>query len=122
MDKWEAERLYDSGKEPTVAKLIEYDEENERLKRKIAQLEKDSKNSSKPPSSDNPRDKNAKQETQKSENKKRKPGGQPGHKGNNRKLIPVEEVDDVFHYYPGQCERCGKILPQGSPTSLAVSS
>ena len=113
MDKPEAERLYDSGKGPTVAKLLEYDEETERLKRKIAQLERDSKNSSKPPSSDNPQDKNPKKESQKNHNPKgRKPGGQPGHKGNNRKLIPVEEVDDIAHYYPGQCEGCGKILPQ----------
>ena len=31
-----AERLYDSGKEPTVSKLLEYDAENEELKEKVA--------------------------------------------------------------------------------------
>jgi len=38
VDRRMAEKLYDSGKEPTVAKLLEYDTENERLKSKIAQL------------------------------------------------------------------------------------
>ena len=42
MDRLGAERLYDSGKEPTVAKLLEYDAENTRLKNKIAQLENES--------------------------------------------------------------------------------
>ena len=54
MDKPEAERLYDSGKDPTVGKLLELDEENKTLKAKIAALSTDSTNSSKPPSSDGP--------------------------------------------------------------------
>ncbi len=110
MDKQAAENLYDSGKEPTVAKLLEYDAETEKLKRKIAQLEKDSTNSSKPPSSDNPQDKNQQPNTD--NQKKRKPGGQPGHKGSMRELIPVEEVDNLVHYYPEKCNNCGKALPQ----------
>ena len=110
MDKQAAENLYDSGKEPTVAKLLEYDAETEKLKRKIAQLEKNSTNSSKPPSSDNPQDKNQQPKTDNKE--KRKPGGQPGHKGSMRELIPVEEVDNLVHYYPEKCNNCGKALPQ----------
>jgi hypothetical protein len=110
MDKQAAENLYDSGKEPTVAKLLEYDAETEKLKRKIAQLEKDSTNSSKPPSSDNPQDKNQQPNTDNKE--KRKPGGQPGHKGSMRELIPVEEVDNLVHYYPEECNNCCKALPQ----------
>jgi len=112
VDRRAAEKLYDSGKEPTVAKLLEYDEENEKLKRKIAQLKKNSTDSSKPPSSDNPQDKNQQPKTDNDNNKKRKPGGQPGHKGSMRELIPVEETDDVVHYYPEKCENCGKALPQ----------
>ena len=84
MDKPEAERLYDSGKEPTVEKLLEYDAEVKSLKEKIAQWERDSRNSSKPPSSDRypvkPKGKGSKG--------KRRPGGQPQHKGVNRELIP----------------------------------
>jgi hypothetical protein len=112
VDRRVAEKLYDSGKEPTVAKLLEYDEENEKLKREVAQLKKNSTDSSKPPSSDNPRDKNQQPKTDNGNNKKRKPGGQPGHKGSMRELIPVEEVDDVVHFYPEKCENCGKALPQ----------
>ncbi len=113
MDKRAAEKLYDSGKEPTVAKLLEYDEENKELKRKIAQLEKNSTNSSKPPSSDSPQDRKPRPDAENGDNrKKRKPGGQPGHKGSHRKLTPVEEVDNLIHYYPEQCDNCGKALPQ----------
>jgi transposase len=117
VDRRAAEKLYDSGKEPTVAKLLEYDEENEKLKRKIAQLKKNSTDSSKPPSSDNSRDKNQQPKTDNANNKKRKPGGQPGHKGSMRELIPVEEADDVLHYYPEKCENCGKALPQDETTN-----
>lgn len=119
MDRWAAEKLYDSGKEPTVSKLLEYDADNKELKLKIAQLEKNSTNSSKPPSSDNPQDKNQNPETKNSSNpKKRKPGGQPGHKGTNRELIPVEEVDDLIHYYPEKCENCGKTLTQDETANV----
>ena len=84
MDRQQAEILYDSGKQPTVAKLLEYDAENNQLKKKIAQLEKNSRTSSKPPSSDGPQDKEPKSETQKKNSQKRKAGGQPGHKGTHR--------------------------------------
>ena len=114
MDRRGAERLYDSGKEPTVTKLLEYDAENTRLKKKIAQLEKNSTNSSKPPSSDNPQDKKEKSKSENgNDSRKRRPGGQPGHKGTKRELIPVEEVNNLIHYYPEQCGRCGKDFPQG---------
>jgi hypothetical protein len=39
VDRQQAEILYDSGKQPTVAKLLEYDAQNNQLKKKIAQLE-----------------------------------------------------------------------------------
>ncbi len=112
MNRQEAEILYNSGKEPTVIKLLEYDAENKQFKKKIAQLEKNSKTSSKPPSSDGPQDKDLKPETQKKDPAKRKPGGQHGHKGTCRKLIPVEDVDEIIPYYPDRCEGCGKQLPQ----------
>lgn len=113
MDKLEAQKLYDSGKEPTVAKLLEYDAENTQLKKKIAQLEKNSTNSSKPPSSDNRCEKKEKS-TGKHGNgsRRRRPGGQPGHQGTKRHLIAVEEVDDLIHYYPKRCAGCGKRLAQ----------
>jgi len=60
MNKHEADILYASGKGPAVARLLEYDAENRQLKKTIAQMEKNSKDSSKPPSSDKPEDKDPK--------------------------------------------------------------
>jgi transposase len=37
----------------------------------------------------------------------RKPGGQPGHKGHFRQLLPVEQVDEVVKHGPAQCRHCG---------------
>jgi transposase len=64
-----------------------------RLENKIAQLEKNSSNSSKPPSSDiiNPQPANKKK-------KKRKIGGQMGHPKYNRALFEADEIDrTVIH-------------------------
>jgi transposase len=118
MNRREAARLYRSGEEPTVAKLLEYDEkinrlddEIQNLKNRIAQLEKNSNNSSCPPSSDKPEDKAARL-AEKRKKSGRNPGGQPGHKGCKRNLVPIEEVDKVIHLYPRRCEACSRFLPQ----------
>jgi len=66
-----------------------------------AQLAKDSTNSSKPPSSDPPG-----VERPKAPPSGRKPGGQPGHKGHRRELIPVEEVDERHDLKPERCGGC----------------
>ena len=96
MDKRQAEVLYDSGKEPTVEKLLEYDKETKELKERIARLEIDSQNSSKPPSTDNPRQREQRKQNSDKKNSGRKPGGQPGHKGTNRQLIPVTNAMTAF--------------------------
>lgn len=74
------------------------------LERKIALLTRDSSNSSKPPSSDGPGKKPKLQRPKKS--RKRNPGGQPGHKGTRRELVPIEEVDHVEEVLPEACETC----------------
>lgn len=56
MARREAEDLYASGKEPTVARLLHLDAENKQLKEELIKLERNSQNSSKPPSSDNPKE------------------------------------------------------------------
>jgi transposase len=74
----------------------------------IAQLQekagKNSRNSSKPPSTDSPRDK-----TQYSEKKKsgRKKGAQPGHKRNERVLFPPEALRASRDVLPSACVHCG---------------
>ncbi|WP_040335268.1 DUF6444 domain-containing protein [Candidatus Magnetobacterium casense] len=79
-------------------------------KEKIASLEKNSQNSSKPPSTDG--FKGGKDKEQKVNKSKRKAGGQPGHKGSNREMLPPEEVDHIVDIYPERCQCCNEALPQ----------
>jgi len=114
MDKPEAERLYDSGKDPTVGKLLELDEECKTLKAKIAALSTDSTNSSKPSSSDGP---GVNKKSKKPSRRKR--GGQIGHKGTKRALLPEAEMDHIQNIYPQTCEECGKTLPPNESAELS---
>jgi transposase len=86
----------------------------EELERKNALLTTDSSNSSKPPSSDGPQTKLRPRPAQKS--RKRKPGGQPGHKGTKRALIPTEQAKEVIPVFPDACCHCGAVLePEPAP-------
>jgi transposase len=40
----------------------------------------------------------------------RRPGGQPGHEGQTRALLPVEEVDVIIPVTPTRCSRCQQPL------------
>lgn len=112
MDIREAELIYEAGKETVVKTLLElhsriesHSQQISILEKKIASLSSNSTNSSKPPSSDGP-------QVTKPKRKKssRSPGGQKGHKGKKRELLPVEEMDDVFHHYPKVCAKCSAHL------------
>ncbi len=116
VDRREAEDLYASGKEPTVARLLHLDAENKQLKEELIKLERNSQNSSKPPSSDNPKERY--QKDTRHNKGKRRAGGQPGHEGTYRQLIPVEEVDKVIPLYPETCECCGKKLPKDKKAQI----
>ncbi|MBF0344135.1 MAG: IS66 family transposase, partial [Nitrospirae bacterium] len=61
-------------------------------------MDKNSQNSSKPPSTDHFKGNKEKEKSGKS--KRRKAGGQPGHKGTARELVPVEDVDHIIDIYP----------------------
>jgi len=115
MDRPQAEQLYDSGKEKTVEKLLELDTENKGLKEKVAQLEKNSHDSSKPPSSDRPCDRPPQSKNKYSQQSNRsghRPGGQKGHQGKNRPLVGEDEVNEFKHYYASHCKNCNKELAQ----------
>ena len=75
------------------------------LKERLGQ---NSRNSSKPPSSDSPRDKPKKKKRGK---KKRKRGGQKGHKGHHRVRLPESQVE-ICDHYPPECENCWEPLPE----------
>ena len=99
--------------ESLVAGYAQFREELERATRRIRQLEallnRDSKNSHKPPSSDAPSGKKRKP-TEKPAGEKRKPGGQLGHEGKNRPLLPPDQVQQIVVHLPDECEGCKAAL------------
>lgn len=50
--------------------------------------------------------------------KKRKRGGQKGHKRHQRTLVPIENCDDVYSLHPTECRRCGKQLAGDDPEPI----
>lgn len=103
MNRQEAERIYDSGREAVIEKLMSISAHIRKLEQNILRLSQNSANSSRPPSSDPPGMKKAKKKTKST----RRQGGQPGHKGKNRKLLPVEAMDKIHDIFPERCELCG---------------
>jgi transposase len=77
------------------------------LKARIAVLEKNSANSSKPPSSDIVKPPKPKKDKQR---RKRKIGAQPGHKQHLRKPLAPELVDEVIKLELTDCPDCGHPL------------
>jgi transposase len=75
------------------------------------QLSQTSRNSSCPPSSDPPHS-----ERPRRPRSQRRRGGQPGHPGATRTLIPVEDVDEVVALKPEQCTYCQTPLSGDDPT------
>jgi len=103
MDRKEAERIYDAGREAVIEALLSFDARIRELERIVASLTRNSSNSSRPPSSDPPGI--AKKRKKPS---RRKQGGQPGHKGKKRELLPPEEMDEIHDIFPGHCQCCNR--------------
>src|SRR2546427_13256923 len=76
-----------------------------------AQLQQTSQNSSRPPSSDPPQ-----HQRRRRPRGKRRRGGQPGHPGHTRTLLPVNEVDAVGGIKPEECPQCHAPLSGDDPT------
>src|SRR5882724_7669221 len=75
------------------------------------QLNQTSRNSSRPPSSDPPSSPRPKRPRS-----QRRRGGQPGHPGQTRTLVPVADVDEVVVLKPEQCSGCHAPLSGDDPT------
>lgn len=118
MDRAQAEKIYNSGKEAVISKLLELSSEIEILKHIIVALEgrikklenkqaKDSHNSSKPPSGDGFK----KQKKTKSQRKKtnRKVGGQNGHQGYTLQMVEDPDHTEKCHIEKQNCD-CGRSL------------
>ena len=92
--------------------------ENTELKAENAELKArftgNSRNSSRPPSSDPPWEKLRKTRGKKNAPKRLR-GGQPGHRGHRREPLPPEQVDCIEHHRPARCPRCGASLSGADP-------
>jgi len=90
-------------------KIAERDKKIADLERQLAARRQNSTNSSKPPSSDGlagePRVRGRRKRS------RRKPGGQKGHPGAHRPLVPPEQVDHIEDVLPEQCGHCHQALP-----------
>lgn len=94
-----------------VLALVErYDQTIAGLEQRIADLEarlaQNSRNSSRPPSSDPPTVKRSPPRQPSG----RKRGGQPGHVRHQRPLVPLDQVQDIIICKPPACRRCGGTL------------
>ena len=79
----------------------------EQVRELEARLGQDSSNSSRPPSSDPPQ-----AACPKAPPSGRKRGGQPGHRGSFRALLPVEQVDAIIVVAPEGCRHCAQPFPE----------
>jgi len=115
--------------DPRDQRIAELEAENAAQKTRIAELERkveeltqmvlmlkerldrNSGNSSNPPSSDSPSQK-AERHGKGATGGKR--GGQPGHLGSKRELLPKEQVNEFKPLFPAECENCFSPLPETS--------
>ncbi len=119
MERAEAEAIYDAGRETVVAVLLRMDEQIQRLTKQVEmqgeeiaelkrRLNRNSQNSSVPPS----QDPSHAPERKRPDPSGRPQGAQPGHKGKGRKLLPAEAVDRVVDHWPMRCA-CGRCFAAG---------
>ena len=91
--------------------LAEKQRQIEDLQRQLAARQRNSTTTSKPPSSDGLA---GRQRVRgRPHRSKRKPGGQRGHRGHHRPLVPSPQVSAIEVVLPEQCCHCGASLPQG---------
>ena len=103
---------------PTVRALVgQLITQLETLSARVTQLEeqmgRSSRNSSKPPSSDGSGFKPTGKGNSKASGRKR--GGQEGHPGAGRNLLPSEQCKDLIPHHPSHCRSCGEPLRGDDP-------
>jgi transposase len=122
VERSEAEAVYEQGRDAVVSVLLALSAQNERLEAQVErlsarvarqderiatlerQLGRSSRNSSQPPSGDPPgAPPRAKGRSG------RAAGGQPGHEGKGRPLLPAWAVDEVVEHWPQRCG-CGHVF------------
>ena len=117
MERAEAEAIYDAGREAVVEVLLAMDRRIQQLDARVEKLERqlarNSGNSSSPPSSDPPR--GAPERGKDPSGRKR--GGQPGHEGHGRPLLPAWAVDQVIDHWPASCG-CGHVFSEAERVAV----
>ena len=115
MERAEGEAILDGDRETAVALLLrigELVEANQRLEARVAELERrlsrSSRNSSLPPSQDPP----SAPPRLRRPGSGRTPGGQPGHEGKHRRLLPSEQVDEIVEHWPKRCHACAHVFAE----------
>jgi transposase len=106
VERHEAEAIYDAGREHCVGFILALEARYERLEARVEKLEeqlrRSSRNSSLPPSQDPP----SAPPRPRQPGSGRRPGGQPGHEGRSRRLLPLERVDEIVEHWPKRCQAC----------------
>jgi len=131
VERAEAEAILDGDRESAVGLLLRLEElvdanqrlveANERLEARVAELERrlsrNSRNSSLPPSQDPPSAPRLKRSAT-----GRKRGGQPGHEGRHRRLLPPEQVDEIVEHWPERCRVCAYVFGESERAEVAAPS
>jgi len=108
MTRGAAGAVYDRGRGATITALLALARRVAALEARLAQT---SQTSSRPPSSDPPGTPRPRRPPS-----GRRPGGQPGHPGRHRPLLPVAQVEAVVPVTPARCGRCGARVHGADPT------
>jgi transposase len=118
VDRAEAGAIYDAGREVVVEVLLRMDRQIQQLTGRVERLErelrKNSRNSSRPPSSDPSGEQPPRREKGRSP---RSQGAQPGHEGKGRELLPCWAVDEVVEHWPERCG-CGHVFSDGERVAV----
>lgn len=134
MERREAEAVYEQGRDAVVEVLLALSAQNARLEAQVEkltakaarqderiatlerQLNRSSRNSSQPPSADRP------SAPPRSKGRSgRAPGGQPGHEGKGRPLLPAWAVDEIVEHWPTACD-CGHVFCEGDRVAVGEPS
>ena len=132
MERAEAEAILDGDRETAVGLLLRLDElveanqrlvdANERLEARVAELERrlnrSSRNSSLPPSQDPP----SAPPRPRGKGSGRKRGGQHGHEGRYRRLLPPGQVDEIVEHWPDRCGSCAHGFAEADRVDAAEPS
>jgi transposase len=123
VERAEAEAILDGDREAAVALLMQVGElvdANRRLEARVAELERrlkrSSRNSSLPPSQDPP----SAPPRPPAPGSGRSRGGQPGHEGAHRRLLPLERVNDVVDHWPERCHACARAFGEEERVDAAA--